>query len=399
MPRGRGYHQSTDNAAVETSTSAGATINALCNATAYALTYFWRYPVFMLPSKILDAEVATVFGTALDLRVSFSIAFTLGFGLAKLPSLALVTSPFFFAIRLQVLLVVLIGSAAIEGGGVWAFEGTPSLQVACVFLSSLLSSCIYGALITYVEGRETTEVVLALITGLHVYAGTLSRAAAALVLRWGALPDSAMPLALAAVACPLSCALLVVVDRAPGPSPADVAARTIRAPMTSPERSAFLRAYLPGVLAVVPAYALLAGVRSFRDLYAGPIVSAALGVADTKDIPPYFFFVADLPGAVAVVGGLVLLGTVTDHRACLRWMLGAMVCGAVSTVGVTVLFEVDLLGGLAWQLLLGCTVFTTYTFLGAPFFERLFAATRTRGTVSFLIFGADMFGCEHHVSN
>ena len=35
---------------------------ALTSASAYALSYFWRYPVFMLPRRMLNMHVATLFG-------------------------------------------------------------------------------------------------------------------------------------------------------------------------------------------------------------------------------------------------------------------------------------------------------------------------------------------------
>ena len=35
---------------------------AMSAATAYALSYFWRYPVFMLPAEILGVNVVTLWG-------------------------------------------------------------------------------------------------------------------------------------------------------------------------------------------------------------------------------------------------------------------------------------------------------------------------------------------------
>ena len=68
-------------------------------AFAYSLNYFWRYPIFMLPNGILDTHVVTLFGKELKLQACFSMAFTLGYGFAKVPAVAVISSAFFFANR------------------------------------------------------------------------------------------------------------------------------------------------------------------------------------------------------------------------------------------------------------------------------------------------------------
>ena len=64
---------------------------AFCASLAYALSYFWRYPIFILPETILHQRFATIGGTDLDLQAAFSLAFILGFGVAK-PFAAIVVS-------------------------------------------------------------------------------------------------------------------------------------------------------------------------------------------------------------------------------------------------------------------------------------------------------------------
>ena len=56
------------------------------------------------------------------------------------------------------------------------------------------------------------------------------------------------------------------------------------------------------------------------------------------------------------------------------------------------------LNGLAWQLTLGAGQFVCYSVMGAPFYDRLLATTRTEGTISVLIFLSDMFGYAVTVS-
>jgi len=114
------------------------------------------------------------------------------------------------------------------------------------------------------------------MAGLFIYAGNISRGTAALVLQLGC-PPLLMPILIGVVTCPIACGLLVLVDREPGPSLEDVEKRSKRQPMTAEERNAFLCEWWPGLLAMLVSYAVMTGLRSFRDFYPQQIFAAALG--------------------------------------------------------------------------------------------------------------------------
>ena len=202
-------------------------------ALAYSLSYFWRYPIFILPEAVLSQHVMQLGGRPLDLQACFSMAFVGGFGAAKLPMASYVSSARFFRHKLASLGGMLVSSMVVECGGVWLFAHRPGLQVACVFVSSFLASGIFGGFFgAYLEGRRSTETLLAVCSAALIYAGNLARACAAWVLSQGVSPH-AMPLAIGVVACPLSLLLLYNAHLSPGPSTADEASRSKRSPMTS----------------------------------------------------------------------------------------------------------------------------------------------------------------------
>jgi hypothetical protein len=134
-----------------------ATRIGLAMAAGYAATYFWRYPIFMLPPDILDEHVVTIFDHTLDLQDCFSMSFIAGFGFGKWPALRVVTSEYFFRRRLHVIIGLCVASMLIECVGVLVFAAVPALQVLCVFCSSFLSSFLFGAMITYLVPRARIE--------------------------------------------------------------------------------------------------------------------------------------------------------------------------------------------------------------------------------------------------
>eukprot|EP00966_Prymnesium_polylepis_P173003 4001300-Prymnesium_polylepis.1 len=63
-------------------------------------------------------------------------------------------------------------------------------------------------MVTYLEGRRATEAMLAVMSGMLIYAGNLSRGAASAVLSLGVAPR-AMPLLIGAATCPGAVGLLL----------------------------------------------------------------------------------------------------------------------------------------------------------------------------------------------
>ncbi|KAL3932858.1 MAG: hypothetical protein SGPRY_000531 [Prymnesium sp.] len=354
---------------------------AISSSLAYALSYFWRYPIFILPEEDLERHVLTLSGKDFDLQACFSLAFMFGFALAKAPASSFAASRFFFAHRFTCIASALAGSMLIECVGIFIFASSPALQVVAVFVSSLLSSVIFGLLLTYLEGRRATESMLAVMTGMFIYAGNLSRGTASALLDIG-VPSKLMPLLIGVVTCPFSCMLLLLTHKAPRPSGADQAARMRRSSMSLSARIAFLRDWAVGVSALVLAYALLMGLRYMRDLCehrlailmparhssirARPfnllilwfavlldsrqLCSASLGVTKA---PEYIFLIADLPAAALSICALLYLSTIKNNRQALLTMLSFMLFFTSLGLLSTWLFQHGVIGGVAWQLLIG----------------------------------------------
>jgi hypothetical protein len=105
------------------------------------------------------------------------------------------------------------------------------------------------------------------------------------------------------------------------------------------------------------------GVRAVRDLYAAQIFAGALHVAVA---PTWIFYLVDLPGALLSSLALVLMGCVRDSRRALLTMLALMLSSVALMLLATLLFQLHVLGGLAWQLLFGAGFYVTYGLIGAP---------------------------------
>lgn len=120
----------------------------------YALTYFWRYPVFVLPPEILQQPVCWRSRCLpnMNLQACISLAFILGFGSAKPFAATVASSSFFFRRRLRVLLALIVGSMLVEGLGL--LSEAPVVKIGAVYVSAFFSSWLYGMMVTILGGLE-----------------------------------------------------------------------------------------------------------------------------------------------------------------------------------------------------------------------------------------------------
>ena len=237
-------------------------------AMSYSCTYFWRYPVFVLPLSTLEQTVFTIGGNDVDLQTCYSLALTIGFGVAKFPAVTIVSSPFFFRNRLPFIMGTLWVSCFLMAFGTVVFYSKNLLfvQVIFLFFSYFFSSWIYGSMLSFIEGRMGTEALLATMNFFYIYAGNASRGTGQLLLHGGLSPRS-MPAVAGVAFCVLSSLLLWYASHIPPPSVCDEKSRTKRVAMSSEGRNSFLCENAVGIICMIASYALLSLIRSFRDFY------------------------------------------------------------------------------------------------------------------------------------
>ena len=362
-------------------------------AVCYSLTYFWRYPIFVLPLDVLEQKVFTLFGKDVDLQVAFSLALTLGFGLAKLPAISIMSSEFFFKNRFPFILSIGWIAVVLMSVGTSLFYDILGAQVMCVFFSCFFSSWIYGALITYLEGRTETEVLLALMNFFYIYAGNLSRGTGSLLLTNGVRP-SMMPMLLGVVCGPLFSLCLYITNKSPPPSQLDMTRRSVRLPLTASARWSFLVNNSVGLVCLLLPYALMSVLRSFRDFYVQEIFTAALGRSDSP--PPYVYFTVDIPGAILSCLIQYLFHYCESNIVAFVGMLSAMCVSIFIMLLSTIIYDgrtnVTEWSGYCWQVAVGIGIYVAYGILGTAAWDRLVSLLEVGGTCSFLVFMADGFG-------
>jgi hypothetical protein len=262
------------------------------------------------------------------------------------------------------------------------------MQVLCVFISSFISSSLFGAHLTYLEGRAKAEALVAVTTFFYIWAGNLSRGAGRATLEMG-VEGRSMPFVVGAVACVIGTLLLVMLQAGGGPTAEDIALRCARGATTGRAAWDFIVQWRVGLFFLALSNSLLTGIRSFRDLFASDLFEASL---ETDAVPASFFSFVDVPGGVLNCAILVVFSRVLSNSLALSYMFAAQGAFVLLVLSSTAAFQLRWISGALWQVLVGVGVLGAYGIGAAPVFDRLMAVTRTAQTCAFLVFLSDFCG-------
>lgn len=374
-------------------------------AIAAAFTTYFAMYAFRKPFAAATFEGQFFLGTQVALKTALVISQILGYALSK-----------YVGIKVCSEVVPSRRAGLLVGLVVWA-QGALVLygflpddwKVVAIFLNGLPLGMIWGLVVWYLEGRRTSEILLAgLSLSFIIASGVVKDFGRALMEGvvagwWQAVPLVGPPLGrllgrvsegwMPAVAgfhfLPVFLGSVWLLNQLPRPSDADILARVEREPMGGADRLAFIRQFALGLGFLCLAYFFLTAYRDFRDNYQVEIFDG-LGYpyANNKTV----ISKAETIVMFGVLGVLALLNLVKDNRHGLLAAL-AIMSGGVLLLGVsTALLQAGMLDGFWWMTLTGLGSYLAYVPYGSVLFDRLIASTRVVGTAVFAIYLADAIG-------
>ena len=281
-------------------------------------------------------------------------------------------------------LLTLIGAAE---GALFLFALTPApWNCLFLFLNGLPLGMVFGLVLGFLEGRRHTEALTAGLCTSFIVSGGVTKSVGALLLEAG-VTEAWMPFAAGMLFVPPLLLFAWMLSRIPAPSVADIAARSVRAPMDGAERWAFYRRYGLGLSLLIFVYLLVTILRSVRDDFA-PEIWTALGVVGE---PGVFALSESLIGlAIVVLCGLAVL--IDDNRRAFFGAIAMALAGLFLVAAALAGWMQNALSPLAFMVLHGLGLYLPYVLFHTTLFERLIALTRDRGNIGYLMYLADAVG-------
>jgi hypothetical protein len=288
--------------------------------------------------------------------------------------------------RRGLLLLAMIGSAELA---LVLFAVLPPVwKIAALFLNGLPLGMVWGLVVAYLEGRRTSEILLAILSCSFIVSSGVVKDVGRWLMQAHGVSELWMPAAAGALFFPAFALSVWLLERVPAPSAQDVQERVRRRTMNSASRAGFFRAFLPGLLLLLPAYFFLTAYRDFRDAFGLEVLKGALG----HDVNAGLFTRTELPVGLGVLAALSLLSFVRSNFLGFASAL-AFMAGGFALIGAgTALLDAGAIGAVTWMILVGLGAYLAYVPYGSVLFDRLIAFTRIEGTAVFTIYVCDAVG-------
>jgi hypothetical protein len=352
-------------------------------AVTWAFTAYFCMYAFRKPFSAVSYEGYMFLDSRATLKTAFVISQILGYALSKFIGIRVCSE--IHPSRRMVALITLVGISELA---LWLFAVLPAnLKVIAMFLNGLPLGMIWGLVVLYLEGRRTSELLLAGLSCSFILSSGVVKMIALQLMERLALTEFWMPFATGLLFFPLFVLSVWLLNHVPRPSAEDMAARTQRKIMTSHDRLAFFRQFAPGLVMLFVAYFFLTAYRDFRDNFAAELFNL-MGYGGEPEV----FAKSETNVAFGVMAALAGLNLIRSNRWGLIAAFGIMSLGTALLALGTVLFDTQRISGLTWMVLTGTGAYLAYVPYGSVLFDRLIASTRAVGTAVFAINVADSIG-------
>ncbi|MDP7274091.1 MAG: DUF5690 family protein [Planctomycetaceae bacterium] len=351
-------------------------------------TYFCMY-AFRKPFSAASYQGLKFLGGDVDLKTAFIVSQIIGYALSKVIGIKVCPEIGRKKRALGLVLMILLAELSLL-----LFAILPNdLKVVAIFFNGLPLGMVWGLVVLYLEGRRTSEMLLAGLSCAYIVASGAVKDIGLWLMSAFPIDEFWMPCVTGLCFLPLFVGSVWLLNQLPQPDADDIAARVERTTMGGSQRWQFFRQFLPEMLLLSTVYFFLTAYRDFRDNF-GKELFESLGYGET----PAIFTRSELWVAFGVMAALAGLNLIRDNR---RGLYGAFV---IMTFGVlllgigTILWELELVSGLTWMILTGLGAYLTYVPFGSVLFDRLIASTRPVGTAVFAVYVADAVGYSGAIS-
>jgi hypothetical protein len=267
------------------------------------------------------------------------------------------------------------------------FALTPApYNLIFIFMASLPLGMVYGTILGFLEGRKTTDLLVAVLTASFIMGSGFAKSIGKWVMTSLEVSQFWMPFVAGGIMIIPFGICVWLMGQIPPPTEEDKENRTERKPMQKADRKAFIKEFALSMTIFVTSYVLLTTFREFRDNFT-PEIWKLLGYGNNSAI----FTQTETPIAITVLLMMAAMRWVQNNYKAFVIIQFLMLAGGVLIGVSTLLYQQKMLSPVAWLTTLGLGVYMAYSMCNSLYFERMIAAFKKSGTVGFLITFADYY--------
>ncbi len=347
-------------------------------------TYFSMYG-FRVPFKAgsYEHQYELTANWMMDEKSLLVIAQVLGYTISKFVGIKVVSE--LAPERRAIAILFLIGFAELALVG-FGMVSRP-WNILFIFLNGLPLGMVFGLVLGFLEGRQTTELLAAgLCTSFILADGLMKTIGQSLVASMG---ESWMPATAGAVFIVPLLFFVWMLAQIPRPTHVDEAQRQARTTMDSAQRWRYFRRYAWGLLPIIFVYLLATILRSIRGDFARELWSD-LGIDPTAATPLYT--VSEIWVGLVV---LAINGSCVLFRHNGRAYISSL---SICTIGMATLLlacylqSTHTLSPMTFMVMIGLGLYMPYVAIHTTVLERFIALTRERGNLGYLMALVDSTG-------
>ncbi len=263
-----------------------------------------------------------------------------------------------------------------------------------MFFNGFPLGLIWGIVFSYVEGRDLTEFIGAILACTFIFSSGFVKSIA-VFLQNNHIKIELIPFTIAIFAFIPAIILSFLLEKMPTPSTEEIQKNAHRTTLTKTERKQLIQKYLGFITAIILLYGFLTLIRDVRDNF-GAEIMLGLKIYNAKSI-------AEIETLVTVFMLLCIpfICKIKNHLNAIKITLLVTGIGGIFCIGSTILFQNQLINGIGLLLLSGSGVYLGYILINISVMNRLIGFNGTAGNSGFLVYMADSAGylCSLSISS
>lgn len=255
-----------------------------------------------------------------------------------------------------------------------------------MFLNGLPLGMIWGLVFSYLEGRQTSEILGSGMAVSFIVSSGAIKSVGQEIMKAG-VNQFWMPATVGAIFfIPLLLSVFIL-ESIPDPNEKDIASRTERVAMSHRDRIDFCKIFAPGMILMTLFYMCLTAYRDFRDNFA-PELWESFGYDDT----PSIFTTSEIIVAVCVVIPIAFFMFIKSKIYTFIAYYILIAAGQVLLLVCTIIIDKDKMKGLYFMIISGVGLYVAYVPFNSIIFDLFLAVFQYKANSGFLMYICDSFG-------